>query len=443
MPGYAFIAADLKKLYNTQFQVYDIGLNKAVDFVIPDEARARERQGAEGYGILVECHHPIRGLLRSFMKILRVDVAERRERTEFLIRLGLAGSHAWMFQGVPYAWLAELSIGGVPIVGHVALEVGGQFGGSAEDFRVLKVQDMWDHRFTLEQRKLFAGQLCCAVAAMDQISFVHGDLSAANVMIGPGPAGATVCCLCDFDGFFSPKVKLLPRVFGNQDLRPLGTAGYQYPDLLARISQERQAHRKDLGLVVQSDRFALAALVCELVLWNPDLGARLGRDELLSTDDIEARSVSAIAPEVINTWPEGFMLLDRALKANGVEDMPSPEDWLTLLGVNVFPHKPFTFSPFLNVFRRSGKTRTPYKGVQIVNNKSGDLGRINDELAPIQYRIVNGLLYVDFQWQKPVFMSRGGRRTTLTGPTELEVSPGDCISSNFWEFEFHNGTPTA
>src|SRR6266849_564496 len=99
MPAYAFVAADLKKLYNTQFQVYDLGLNQPVNFVIPDESRARERRGAEGYGILVECHHPVRGLLRSFMKIFSADVTERRERTEFLIRLALAGSHPWMFQG--------------------------------------------------------------------------------------------------------------------------------------------------------------------------------------------------------------------------------------------------------------------------------------------------------------------------------------------------------
>jgi hypothetical protein len=441
MSDYSFVAANLKGLYNSKFQIFNLGLRRNVDFVIPDENSASRRQGTEGYGIRIVCQHPGLGPIRSFMKIFNADVPERHPRTDFLIRLGLAAKHPWMFQGVPYAWVHRMSINGIEVVGHVAKDLGGQSGSAAEDFQRLKSNDKWDASYAPMQRKLFAGQLCVAVSTMEQVpqGLVHGDLSAGNIMIGPGPDGTPVCCLCDFDGFYHPNVGPLPRVFGNQDLRPLGTAGYQYPELLARIEKERQTGRKDQDTLVQTDRFALAALVCELVIWNPDLASKLGRDQLLSLDDIVARRLPNLPAQHANVWPAGLSLLQKTLSAKDIADMPTPEDWLNVLGAPLFPHKSFASRPYLEIFKKQGQVRTRYNHAEIPGDKIGNLGNIHKDLAQINFTFTNGLLYFDFAAGLPVFRRRGGRSSMVTNPRRIEVSPGDSLSSNFWEIDFHDG----
>jgi hypothetical protein len=436
---YSFVAPQLKELYGEHFMARNMADGSSVTFTIGDKTGARARSGLEAFGILVDCKHPRHGVMPSFLKIFRTDVPERRPRTEFLIRQALARKHAWLFHGVPYAWIPDRQIKNVAIIGHVALQIGAKFGGGAEDFSRLKAQGAWPAALDLETRRKLAAELCVAVASLEMQQIVHGDISSGNIMVGFGPnSGEKTCTLCDFDGFFHPAVESLPRWFDGQPCRPIGSAGYQYPELMARLAADSKS--TDQGIMVETDRFALATIICELMTWSPALETSLNRSELLSEDVILSRSLTALPGTLTRRWPEGFGLLERALQANSTGAMPSPEDWLAALGFQVSSQASFVQRPHFRIYKRLGNVRTSAGSVLLANRNSGDFQPVDVSLADIGFSFSDQRLIFDVKWPHPIFVTRNGQQRHLgNGPQSITLGPNDTFSSNFWEIEIRDG----
>ncbi|MBB6255415.1 hypothetical protein [Nitrospirillum iridis] len=440
MSSYSFVAADLKKIYGSTFQASNISAGKKVSFAIYDQSKARARMGMEAYGIFVDCQHPTHGTLPSFLKIFKSDIPERRGRTEFLIHTGLAKSHDWLFQGVPYAWLPGSIVNGHRIFGHVAHQIGARFGGVSEDFSRLKNQQCWDDRYHPSMRTMFAAHLCCAVAAMEKFGMVHGDLSGGNIMIGPGPNGEPVCTLCDFDGFHHPSVAPLPRRFDGQPCRPLGTAGYQYPELAEKVDRDPSA--TDPSIVVLTDRFALGVLICELMVWSPQVETILGRNEILSSQEIQSRSLSSLPDNVTKAWPAGFALIEHAMRAGSISDLPSPEDWLAALGISLWNQQEFKKQPYLEFYKRSGSRINLVKRANLSLTQNGNFGGVSADLANVQYKFVDSKLTFTVNWPVQIFVINDGRSQAKgTGPMDVQVNPNQFVAANGWEIRVFDGIP--
>lgn len=440
--SYAFRATHLQKLYGFTFT------HQGHTFEIQPKSVFRARAGLEAYGVKL-IHTPpsgvtsagnAQGQIHSFLKIFKQDIPERRQRTAFLAKLGLAKSH-WAFQGVPYALFPGHDINGVQIVGHLTKFLGMQFGGPALDFAELK--EKWDI-YTLPDRTAFATHLASAVDALERSGIVHGDLSHSNIMVGPGPKDALVCCLCDYDGFAHANIPQLPRKFENQNVRPLGARGYQYPELVKAIAADTA--NTDDGVSVRTDRFALAVLICEMIVWTNDLSEKLGRTELFSDDMIQSRDLAAIPADIRSKFPIGFDMLQRALSAPTFTDMPSPREWLGLLGMTSVIQVPFTGHPKARLKRRNWATR-PIE-INIINDQDGDFGVLNPRLSPLAgLRFLKGpdsastgstlkLSFADHL--PPAAVRRAGSTAIIATRSGFQAYPGDTIIIADWEISFED-----
>ena len=425
MNSYFMTASDLKKLYGQKFKLKNQQGEEA-RFRIPPPGDGWPRSGLEAYGLLVECEHSSRGLVPSFLKVFRLDLPNRSERTAYLIRLGLAKHHPWLFQGMPYVAMKHFSINGVKVVGHIAQQIRGLNGTAAEDFSRLRSLDDW--KASPEERTRVAGHLCCSVAALEKLSLVHGDLSARNVMIGGAQDGKIAAILCDFDGFYQPAQLMLPLEYNHTPCRPMGSPGYQYPHLL----QELANGASDPS--VRTDRFALAVLVCELMVWDAAVARDVDREELLSDEIIRKRDLALLPTQVRRKWKDGFDLLQAALATKDPGDFPSPEIWLELL-----LGKRFIGRPQVKVYRRKGR-RELLREVRLGSDQ-GDFSPAHPTLADIKFRVsptTSGFeCALEIKWSFPVLLRRRGGRLQDAGkgPVIVAVQPGDLVNSNQWEFE--------
>ena len=213
--SYTFTGQAPENLYGQKFSIKNIASNAVEDINIQPKKIFLARRGAEGYGLRAFHAHQKQGNLHAFLKVFAKDIPQRHQRSEFLVKLGLARHHEWIFQGVPYAWFNRLKVNGIDIVGHLTKFIGLQYGQPAEDFGVLKEEGLWD-AYTPVERRSFAAHLASAIFALERLNVIHGDLSGGNIMIGPGPGGRQICCLCDFDGFFHPSQPMLPRKFEDE-----------------------------------------------------------------------------------------------------------------------------------------------------------------------------------------------------------------------------------
>lgn len=432
--SYTISALHTNRLYGQSFDVYNAATRTSEIVEIKPKAVYRARMGLEAYGMRCVHKHSQKGDIETFLKIFKLDVGERSDRTRFLRDLGLVSKHAWVFQAVPYAWLDRKSVNDVEIIGHMTKFVGLEYGGPAEDFATLKegAWDVCDER----RRRVFAAHLASAVAALERMSLTHCDLSHGNIMIGPGPDGAEVCCLCDFDGFAADGVTPLPRRDASgAPVRPLGTTGYQYPELLDRIS--RDASDSDPSILVETDRFALGAIICEMMVWDTDVSAQLNRMELLSDEIIRRRRIDLLPDAIVKRFPKGFALLQTALKAGSPDAMPSPQEWLQLLGVPDVAPPPLT-RPFVQIYRRTAYAR-PFSEALLRVRTAGDFSSLHPELAMISYQRTPGAhLTLSLAGPLPAHLKRGGRLHPLSGAgrQNLTLCAGDAIRIGDWELRF-------
>ena len=377
------------------------------------------RRGEEAYGMLADCDHPA-GLIPSFLKIFKVAAPSRLERIRFLIRLALFERH-WMFQGMPYCSLNMREVAGVKILGHLSRQVLGRRGEIAPSLRCL-IESGW--RCGIDIRRRLAGQLCCAVYVLESMNLVHGDLSLGNVLIGRDASGLEVAVLCDFDGFYHPSQPLLPLEYEGKPVRRCGSDGFFYPELLEQISE------RDPDVCVRTDRLALGALICQIMVWGSETAEKLGRYELLGNSDISSRSLSGLPPDILEGWPQGFGLLEEGLKATSLDAIPSPRRWLEELGGPPIP---------LPVLKIRNRNRSKWERIVCLRTPQGTLQSIDSELRSVIYRRTGGSVSFLFKWQAeaPLMVKRG--RGLLPGrisSDQATLEVGGKIVSVPWELEY-------
>jgi len=412
----AILANDLALLYGATFQMRNLdGRGSAISFRILPQPQGWPRAGMEGYVMLGECQHPSRGTVPSILKLFRADLPARQRRSSFLVQLGLAKEHDWLFSGVPYATINRLELQGLTLNGHIARQIVG------EDLYRLREVSAWN--VDPGTRKLLAGHLCCAVHVLEQMKVVHGDISPRNVIIGKGPDEKPVAVLCDFDGFFHPDEPPLPDEF-----RGFGSGGYALPV-------------RGPNTFVDTDRFALAALVCEFMAWEPGDIQRYQRSEMLDSKVIERRDVGLLPPEVVARWRPGFDLLQRALGANEKDAMPSPAEWMRVLGVPVPLPRTFAGAPHLLFQRRRGNTAVDFARELDLTSPAGNFEHVDGELRPVEFRMEKGNLSLHFSWDWPVFLRRDGHQHEFGRASRVPVQPGDVVISNQWWIRIWDETP--
>jgi serine/threonine protein kinase len=437
---YAFTGQHVQKLYGQKLSIQNIASNAIETINIQDKKVFQARRGTEGYGLRVLHRHKKQGDIHAFLKVFQQDIPQRHQRSEFLVKLGLARHHEWVFQGVPYAWFNRQNVNGIEIVSHLTKFIGLQYGEPAEDFGVLKEEGHWDGYSPVERRS-FATHIASAVCALERVHLVHGDLSGGNVMIGPGPGGRSICCLCDFDGFFHPSQPMLPRKFAGELTRPLGSVGYRYPELIERAVADK--NDSDENLLVETDRFALGVLICEMMVWNSSLGKRLGRPQLLDEATIASRRLSDIPDHVIGGFSQGFALLEKALKAGSYHDMPTPDEWLSCLGVQSILPKPFNSPPRVLFFQRKGTSRKLQKRAVLNSKPTGSFGVVHPELSDIAFnRSATNHVVLTIGSGLPCALRRSGRQETLTRDAKaaLAILPGDLLRIGDWEITFEESS---
>jgi serine/threonine protein kinase len=438
--AYSFTGLQVQRLYGQALSIKNIASNAVEQIEIQDKKLGTARSGLEGYGLRAVHRHQSRGNVDAFLKVFKQDIPQRHERSEFLVRLGLAKHHEWVFQGVPYGWLNRQRVNGVEIVGHLTKFVGLQYGDAAKDFDQLKMEGTWD-AVPPEKRRAFSAHLASAVCGLERLQFVHGDLSPGNIMVGPGPGGRDVCCLCDFDGFHHPTQPPIPRKFEGELTRPLGNPEYRYPELIDKINHD--ASEQDDTIIVETDRFALAALVCEMMTWDSALVGRLGRPQLLDENIIGSRSLSDLPDDLRSKFPEGFFLLEKALQAGSIQDMPGPDEWLNTLGVQSALPRPFNTSPQVLFYRRKGTSRKLYRHAALTSKASDTFNAVHPELLGVRFERDNAnRVILTINSPLPCALRRRGSQRVLTpeAKASLAIYPGDLLRLGDWEISFEESS---
>jgi hypothetical protein len=353
---YTFSVAKLKQLYNYDLKIKNQDGSPAT-MTIPEQPKGWPRSGAEAYGLktVLSIERPTgQEKLSAFMKVFRTDVTARHPRTSFLIRSTLAKRSDW-YGGIPFLSLGQIKIGNVEVIAHATRMIPGPFDGGPEDLKRLRDSERW-HTYTQRERAHFCAELACATAGLERAGIVHGDISPGNTLIGFSAKREPICILCDYDGFNHAEVPRLPRKIDGMPCRPLGSEGYQYPDLLKALAQDKN---NDADIWVETDRFALAVGICEMMAWSEAVEKYLeeaGRGALLSDDMVLTRDLS-LPKTIRDTFPKGFDLLERALLATSPAAMPSSEDWLRVLG---FEEEPAAYKgrPHVSLAKVNGTYRT-------------------------------------------------------------------------------------
>jgi serine/threonine protein kinase len=438
--AYAFTGQQVQKLYGQKINIRNIATNANDTINIQNKNVFPARRGIEGYGLRALHRHKQRGDVDAFLKVFQKDIPQRHQRSEFLVKLGLAKHHEWIFQGVPYACFNRQQVNSVEIVGHLTKFIGLQYGRPAEDLVVLKDEGQFD-AYTQDERRAFAAHLASAVCALERVQLVHGDLSGGNVMIGPGPGGRNICCLCDFDGFFHPSQPMLPRKFEGDLTRPLGSLGYQYPELMRRMAADKDDSNETI--TVETDRFALAVLICEMMIWNIKLSKTLGRPQLLDEGIIKSRRLSDIPDNIKSTFSAGFALLEKALQAGSCEYMPAPDDWLNCLGIQSVLPTPFKSAPQVLFFKRKSNGRKLYRQAVLNQRPTGNFDVIDPELGNIVFNRDNSNhVILAIGSGLPCALRRSGRQERLTKDARvaLPILPGDLLRIGDWEIVFEESS---
>ena len=317
--AYSLRATHIQQLYGSEFLCGE----HRFEIQLKDVYRARS--GLDGYGLRAHHKHPDFGTIVAFLKFFRVDVPERKNRTLFLMDWAYRKKRRYL-DGVPYAYIENIKIGGIDVIGHLSKFAGASQGRSAQDFSELK--ETWSGTSN-DRRHSLAIQLALTIKELENDHITHGDVSSSNFLISDGPDESTLGFLCDFDGFHHAQVARLPRKHNGQLVRPLGSIGYQHPRLIELLG--RDSTDEDDEIQVETDRFALAVLAIELIVWENDFRSNLGRAELLSDRMLQDRSIADLPNDIVDRFPEGFALLQKAFNSRGLVEMPSPQDWINVL----------------------------------------------------------------------------------------------------------------
>lgn len=414
-------AHEVKQLSGGRFELVDRSSGDLITFKIlpPSSNGSIIRPGGEAYGVCADGDGP-GGSLPAFLKIFRVDIPERRQRNLFLAGTRLARCH-WMFRGVPFGFLSR-EINGIQVHANLSHRIRNRSGEIAAPVGDLLEEGEWTT--SSDQRIRFCGQLCCAVYALEELGLVHGDISLGNVLIGWDDEQGDVATLIDFDGFYHPKLPLLPLKVGRSEVRRAGSPGFFSPLVL------EEAERSPESVCVRSDRMALAALVFQLMIWEDWMYEELNQVELLPEELIRSRDPSLLPEQITSTWREGWELLCEALAASHHRGMPGPRAWLALLGG---PQPP---EPYLIIRNR----QLFFRKKVVLSNLSGSFESVHPALRDVVFDRSLDKVKLFFSWNEPVLRSTSEGGGMAQG-TQVILRPGASVSSNSWTFDYLQKSP--
>jgi hypothetical protein len=323
------IGRALQKLYGQRFEVVSrSGLQVTVE--IPQRAALQAgwpKVGMEAYTI--PCYARIGAMaLPCVLKLFKSSVPQRQKRTEFLIDLGTLVSSDTRFAALPFLWIEPTEMDGITVSGHLSRLFGNQ-GSEAS----LPLQELIESGVLESLGRPSLARLGMEIAQivydLEDMAIVHGDLSPNSIMVAGWDHLTPVCRLIDFDGYSAPGAEDLPRRHDGQFVRPLGTLGYQSPDLILKIMHDPAGG--DTSIRVETDRFSLAALICQIMVWDTAFAHAHRRWELLTNDVIVKRAVDEMKSFFEARFPEGLEFMSRALLAKTMDEMPAPRDWIERL----------------------------------------------------------------------------------------------------------------
>lgn len=412
--------------------------------------RADVVSGGEGYVVTVR--HGKTGE-QLVLKVYRLPSLERETRMRFLSRLSL---HELLpaFAAVPRTVVKDvvalpLGDGGalqdVLLEGVLATRING-------DGLATLYLDGWDP--PLDTRVALAVDLCNAVRVLSHVSIAHGDLSANNVLIEGAREDRPQVRLIDFDGFHHPSVPLIPMTKETGG-RGWGTDGYR--SAVHRVG--------DPNAIVCTDRVSLAALVFELVVLRPGDLLALGRESLVSQDEVDAQAAEgkrielALPNDIVQRWPAGYTLLRRAFAVLHPEiEAPSDIEWQRALLELVqiapiqrrhiealrvpMPHfatEPLLRPLYLCVRRTNSDSKGRYR--RIVQRR-GSMAPVQECFSWMAYeRTSTGLLLYGYTEAVVFFQPKEGRWEKLQGKISISFNPGDMLRYLGFDLDLRTSEP--
>lgn len=178
---------------------------------------------------------------------------------------------------------------------------------------------------TRDERLVFCASLSEQIRLLEASDLSHRDLSITNVFVD---RAAQLVHLIDWDCIFHSSLSMPPNT-------TFGSEGYVAPFIKDSSGQP------DPGISwhPRADRFSLAILNAEFL--SMDIGTPVQHDGgMFNQTELYNRGGSETT-KILNylqrTFPVAAALLEKALRANGFDDCPSPAEWLALNNPVVFP----------------------------------------------------------------------------------------------------------
>ncbi|HEY0377988.1 MAG TPA: serine/threonine-protein kinase [Pyrinomonadaceae bacterium] len=168
-----------------------------------------------------------------------------------------------------------------------------------------------------DERALLCEKLSEQIGLLESHDLSHRDLSVTNVFVD---VQAQIVHLIDWDCLFHPSLSMPPNT-------TFGTDGYVAPFVKnSGFTDARLTWRP------RADRFSMAILNAEFLCM--DAGTPLRNDGgMFEQDELYNRGGPEIGGVVNNlrqNFPGAAALLEKALRAQGFDDCPSPAEWLAM-----------------------------------------------------------------------------------------------------------------
>jgi hypothetical protein len=184
---------------------------------------------------------------------------------------------------------------------------------------------------TRAERMLFCARLCEQIRLLEGSDLSHRDLSVMNVFVD---RVAQSVHLIDWDCIFHSSLSMPANT-------TFGTEGYIAPFIRDPSGQPDQK----VSWRPRADRFSMAILNAEFL--SMDLGTPVQHDGgMFNQSELYNRGgpeTTKVLNNLQRTFPVAAALLEKALRANGFDDCPSPVEWLALN--NPVPASSVNFAP--------------------------------------------------------------------------------------------------
>lgn len=287
-----------------------------------DRQRLHWRTGGEAIAYAMT---DSRGKVAAYLRFLdaanpRLNTEQRIERTEWLVAQRLDTRMPY-FLGAPQNWVSSYLNGRPTGVGFdfTATLLNAVPGKSWRDWKLLL--DSGNEGPSAEIRLRAVRELIEALAYLEGLNLVHGDLSDGNILIDPNPApGKPVLHLIDFDCFVCDVLPAHLQSLSIADGGMTGTPGYCPLDLEGAVALDAKPY---------SDLSARDQLLIELLVFRPGDAANQSPRNWARHSEVGKRLRNADLPKALD------FLQDESIHQLDESKRLSSRDVAAGLGVSV------------------------------------------------------------------------------------------------------------